>query len=141
VIQTTIKTALYGTVEGYAFDETHVIYIIREGDTVFYIGQSQEPLLRLEQHLTAGFIGQLMRDFWPLSAHWQVDLLTFADGAQILDTTGMDPKQSTDRMIVERALIQHYKPCCNIANNPTPSCLPERYRKDELEIGLTDDLY
>jgi hypothetical protein len=30
MLQTTIKTALFGTVEGYALDDGHVIYIIKE---------------------------------------------------------------------------------------------------------------
>jgi hypothetical protein len=56
-----IKEALIGNVEGCTDD--HVLYIIREDTTVFYVGHSVDPLTRLEQHYPVDCIGELIWTF------------------------------------------------------------------------------
>jgi hypothetical protein len=64
------------------------IYVVREGDIVFYVGQSHDPVDRLLQHLShpeASFqqlpsaLGQLILDNRPGSLAWEIDLMTMAD--------------------------------------------------------------
>src|SRR5712664_3488368 len=120
MLQTTIKTALYGEVEGYTLDNLYALYIVRDDSVVLYVGHSVDPLTRLERHIGVDFIGELIRAYAPTSLGWQFEMLTFADCAQFLDITDLRYTNGAHREQVERSLIAHYRPCCNKANNPHP---------------------
>ncbi len=50
MIITTVKAALDFQVEGYSTNglhERYPLYLVRDGDVIFYIGQSGSPLNRL----------------------------------------------------------------------------------------------
>src|SRR5260370_42576383 len=55
MITTTVRRALGHNVDGYTDSRGlltgHKLYLIRDGDIGFYIGQSAQPLIRLQEHM------------------------------------------------------------------------------------------
>lgn len=119
-------------------DEPFCIYVIREDTTVFYVGRSNSPLDRLQQHfdtstLTRGsgsLLGPFYKRYKDMAASWHIDLYTLEDCEHLLARKlirGGSP-------YAERYMIQHFHPCINGTNNPDPSTLPERYQKRKLNL-------
>ena len=100
------------------------LYLIRDEQVVFYVGQSQCAFERVWEHLRGGvhghaIVGRFVLVNWPKSAKFTVMLMSsraprFAPVSWDLDTA-------------ERALIEQYAPCFNIALNRQPAPLPEAY--------------
>jgi hypothetical protein len=67
----------------------HFLYLYRDGEIVFYVGRSIDPIERLEQHLgTLGgnsffkdrdLPGNVIRKNYPESLNWLIDLFTLKD--------------------------------------------------------------
>ena len=154
MIQTTILAMLQRRVKGY---EGHYLYIVREGETIFYIGQSLTPVSRMLEHVYGSrghgpsHLGDFIRLFAEYADNWQVELLTLDDCKPYIDQYGTFCRGEEDAEkywelshthnglrdkywqqyainSAEGALIQHYRPCINIAGNPNPSPLPELYQ-------------
>jgi len=53
VKQTTIQEVLDGHIDA----PDHRLYVVRDGATVFYVGQSARPIERIQAHLGLGFFG------------------------------------------------------------------------------------
>jgi hypothetical protein len=109
------------------------IYVIRDGDVIFYIGKSIDIPARLGEHLGiygrrgASYpdrIGYLILDNMPESKRWQVDLMTVAAVAEKLDPAG---RWRWDVDFAERDMIKALRPCVNVMHNSNGSALPERY--------------
>lgn len=106
------------------------IYFYREGETIFYIGQSVQPFERLRQHLGRGLlspgpdaIGNLILDNRPASLSWTVQITPLSE---IHAAQASHVKVSITRL--ERALIEHFKPCINNMGNKHATPLPAKYR-------------
>ena len=98
------------------------LYLIREGDVVFYVGQSACAFRRVWQHILAGphghsLVGRFVIVNWPRSAAWTVELLR-SDSPRFQET-------GFDRDLAEQLLIEAYTPCLNIALNRQAVPLPE----------------
>jgi hypothetical protein len=120
------------------------IYCYRDGDTIFYIGRSDQPLERLEQHLGAGSflpipdpIGTFILDHHPLSLDWTVEIYTVRE---------LDPEQFKDIVTITRddadwiegQMIFKYGPCFNGTGNKNRKHLPEQYQiKGIANAGVT----
>jgi hypothetical protein len=77
--------------------DDHYLYIVRDGETVFYVGRSLDPVSRLHEHICGGrrdvsYLGQLIRRcareanlFAAPALEWQVELLTLADCKPYID--------------------------------------------------------
>ena len=110
--------------------ETYHVYVIREGDTVFYVGQSKNTKTRLHGHL--GYderfdqtpTGRFILKCAPQSDSWLFEQYTLDECRDLaLGYCGTIPwfwgvnwRWLRERYIVdkaEEALIQHYRPCFN----------------------------
>ena len=101
------------------------LYLFRDEEMVFYVGQSHIAFVRVWEHLVQGFkgrsvIGRFILSNWPSSMNFTIELLSskadrFAALGHNLDTA-------------ERHLIETLAPSFNAALNNHPALLPEHYR-------------
>jgi len=100
------------------------LYLIRDDQVVFYVGQSQCAFNRVWEHIHGGIhghavVGRFILVNWPKSSKFSVELLSchadrFAHVAYNLDAS-------------EQSLIEQYTPCFNVSLNSQPAPLPDRY--------------
>ena len=100
------------------------LYVFRDGDVVFYAGQSYCAFDRVWEHLRGGYKGQSVVGLfvvcnWPRSIRFTVQLLCSR-------ATRFDCVQN-DLSAAERYLIEQLSPCFNETLNRTPTPLPEEY--------------
>jgi hypothetical protein len=97
------------------------LYIIRDGEVAFYVGQSQSAFGRVWQHIHDGpkarsLVGRFLLCNWPRSMRFTVTLLS-----------SRSPRFAAvnhDLCAAERSLIEELTPCFNDALNRTPSAIP-----------------
>ena len=100
------------------------LYLFRDEDVVFYVGQSGLAFGRVWEHLRQGFrgrslVGRFIWCNWPRSLNYQIELLSSrAPRFAVLNY---------DLNAAEADLIQHWSPCFNEALNRQPKPLPTRY--------------
>lgn len=104
--------------------QTYNLYIFRDGDVVFYIGQSYQAFERVWQHIRdahkgRSVIGRFLLRNWPSSLHYTIDLLS----AQAQRFACVN----NDLTAAETALIVQYAPCFNRTMNLRPTPLPAGY--------------
>lgn len=107
------------------------LYVVRDGDVVFYVGQSQNVINRLWDHLGEGCwarvqgksnLGRLIKFNLPASRVWQIELLTVEDCQDYGETYG-------DVSRAEQLLIDYHSPYLNVKGNRASSgLLPECYK-------------
>ena len=142
--QQTIKEAISD--ESKFQEADYRLYLIRDGETVFYIGQSQNTHNRLLSHLGLygrsgpSSIGQFIREHVPQSNSWVFEQYTLKECEPFIlayrATNASGHMQAFYRTYghrynvddAEEALIKHYRPCFNAAMNPDPMPLPKRYQ-------------
>jgi hypothetical protein len=123
-IATTVKEFLITEqrcpVEWRPFD----LYLFRDDEVVFYVGQSQVAFDRVWRHLLDGFkgrsaVGRFILCNWPVSMKFTIELLT----------SRASPFDPVDHNLnsAEHLLIEQFAPCFNIALNGQPTPLPARY--------------
>jgi hypothetical protein len=126
----------------------HLLYLYKDEEVIFYVGQSINPLARLRQHL--GYdrpylpdqIGSVIRENFPASFQWQIELYTLEDCLEIVHTASPasfafyqallhQPEHQKYLMsLAEVAMIDYYRPILNDQfNNRNTATLPERYIK------------
>jgi hypothetical protein len=101
------------------------LYLFRDQEVVFYVGQSHLAFARVWEHLLSGFkghsiVGRFVWNNWPVSMKFNIEL--FSSQAEQFNSLGNDLNAA------ERALIQQYAPCFNISLNQQPTPLPAAYR-------------
>jgi hypothetical protein len=106
------------------------LYVFRDDEVAFYVGQSYVAFDRVWEHLRNGFkgrsvIGRFILCNWPVSLRFTIELLSskssrFERVGNTLDAA-------------ERDLIQYWSPCFNVAWNSQPVPLPSRYRSPEVK--------
>jgi len=119
------------------------IYIVRDGETVFYIGKSSRGIsARLEQHIEGySRLGNLIANNWPGSGAWQVELVDQADCLPAIRAAipgyARDSSESTLAIdTAEKALIRLMRPYLNATHNESEYPLPARYvTTEQLEKG------
>ena len=100
------------------------LYLIRDDEVVFYVGQSHLAYDRVWQHITDGYkarsvVGRFVLCNWPSSMRFTIELWSSqADRFARVDH---------DLNAAERSLIEQYTPCFNEALNRRPTPLPDRY--------------
>lgn len=100
------------------------LYLLRDDACVFYVGQSESAFARVWEHVRGGFkgrseVGRFILCNWPASMRFTVELRdSRSDEFAALNH---------DRSAAERALIEHFAPCLNVALNHTPNPLPACY--------------
>ncbi len=100
------------------------LYLFRDDQVVFYVGQSYLAFDRVWSHIRDGFkwrsdVGRFILCNWPASMKFTVELWSsqherFAGLGHDLDAA-------------ERALIEQCAPCFNTALNARPTPLPGKY--------------
>ncbi len=93
MIKATIGELLDGALDKQANVSDSIVYIVREGDLVFYIGESANVIERLWSHLGQGSfgwagdseLGRLIKDNLPAARDWQVELLTIEDCVSVIE--------------------------------------------------------
>lgn len=100
------------------------LYLLRDEQTVFYVGQSQSAFARVWTHFYAGFkarsvMGRFIVCNWPVSMRFTIELMQ-----------ARHPRfaaHNHDLNQAEQALIAEYRPCLNTTHNPNPLPLPAGY--------------
>lgn len=100
------------------------LYLFRDDEVVFYVGQSHLAYDRVWQHVTDGYkarsiVGRFILCNWPGSMRFTIELWS----SQADRFAGVDH----DLNAAERSLIEQYAPCFNEALNRRPTPLPDRY--------------
>ena len=97
------------------------LYLFRDEQVVFYVGQSQLAYRRVWDHLLGGFhghsmIGRFMWANWPVSMQFTIQLMS--SQAQEFLSMGCD-LNAADRQLIER-----WSPCFNVSLNREPTSIP-----------------
>lgn len=142
MIKATVDDLLDGTLDEMGMESLgHNIYIVRDGDTVFYVGQSGDPIDRLLTHLGRGTrswcagpssLGQLIVSNLPESGGWQIELMILGDCEPYINTVWPWMKRFSIRGddwegLAEKAMIRTLHPCLNTTHNENPIPLPKHY--------------
>jgi len=116
-------------------DPDGVIYVIRDGETIFYVGMTRRGIAyRLSQHLEhiGSFFGSHVGEFiaynHPESDAWQVEAWDREDCAAFIVPRRPEWGDRWDYEDVERRLIVELRPYLNRQHNVNPSPLPSQYR-------------
>lgn len=114
------------------------IYVVRDGDEVFYVGKSDDDCFaRLRTHLGYEFRGQrsfstlgnLITRNLPGSRQWAVELYTNEQTKKIIPKALYDEFIGWPTDYAERAMIQTLKPYLNVSlNSRNRREMPDRYR-------------
>jgi len=100
------------------------LYLFRDEEIVFYVGQSYVAFDRVWEHICNGFrwrstVGRFILCNWPVSLKFTIELIN-----------SRSPRFASlnhDLNAAEQALIRQYSPCFNETLNSTPTPLPARY--------------
>jgi hypothetical protein len=100
------------------------LYLFRDEEVVFYVGQSHFAFARVWEHLLGGFkghsiVGRFVWSNWPVSMKFNIELLS--SQSEQFNSLGNDLNAA------ERALIEQYAPCFNLSLNRQPTPLPSAY--------------
>lgn len=100
------------------------LYLFRDEDVVFYVGQSHFAFGRVWEHLINGFkghsiVGRFVWCNWPKSMSFTIELLS--SQSEQFGVVGNDLNAS------EQLLIQRWSPCFNISQNRQPTPVPACY--------------
>ena len=100
------------------------LYLVRDENAVFYIGQSYLAFARVWEHLLSGFkghsiVGRFIWCNWPKSMSFTIELLS--SQSEQFGVVGNELNAS------EQLLIQRWSPCFNISQNNQPTPLPDCY--------------
>jgi hypothetical protein len=100
------------------------LYIIRDEETVFYVGQSYQAFDRVWNHIRTGYrarsdVGRFLLCNWPKSLNYEIELLS-SESPEFAEV-------NNDVIRAEALLINRYKPCLNDSLNADPVELPEKY--------------
>lgn len=128
MIKTTVREIIDDSVGNYGNNTR--IYLVRDGDVVFYVGQSIDMHTRMRDHL--GMSGRsmpdrltdLVIDNLPASEQWEVYFYTLDECEQVIGKPSIFLKNVDT---YEMEMIAHYNPCLNFTLNPHRIPLPSRY--------------
>jgi hypothetical protein len=100
------------------------LYLLRDEEVVFYIGQSHQAFARVWEHLLGGFKGHSIPGRfvwcnWPASMKFMIELMS--SRAAEFESVG------NDLTAAERQLIQRWSPCFNVSQNSQPTPVPSAY--------------
>jgi hypothetical protein len=100
------------------------LYLFRDDEVTFYVGQSYVAFDRVWQHILDGFkgrsiVGRFILCNWPASMKFTIELLSSRSDCFVA--------VSHDLSAAERWLIEQHAPCFNTSLNSSPTPLPARY--------------
>lgn len=100
------------------------LYLFRDDNVAFYVGQSHLAFSRVWEHLLGGFkghsiVGRFVWCNWPKSMGFTLELLS--SRSESFGVVGNELNAA------ERLLIQRWSPCFNTSQNSQPTPVPESY--------------
>ncbi len=100
------------------------LYLFRDENVAFYLGQSHLAFARVWEHLLSGFkghsiVGRFVWCNWPRSMNFTVELLS-SRSEQFVDVRH-------ELNASEGLLIRRWSPCFNVSQNHQPTSLPDSY--------------
>jgi len=100
------------------------LYLFRDEEVAFYVGQSNLAFARVWEHLIGGFkghsiVGRFLWCNWPRSMNFVIEMLS--SKSEAFASVGNDLNAA------ERMLIQRWSPCFNLSLNSQPTPLPTAY--------------
>lgn len=100
------------------------LYLFRDENVVFYVGQSQLAFARVWEHLLGGFkghsiTGRFIWVNWPKSMNFTIELHSSQD-AQFSHL-------HHDLDAAEQWLIRQHAPCFNVVHNAAATAVPPTY--------------
>jgi hypothetical protein len=113
------------------------LYLIRDEEVVFYVGQSYLAFARVWEHLIGGFkghsiVGRFIWNNWPASMKFTIELMSSQ-----FESLGV---AAHDLNAAERALIERWSPCFNVSLNSLPASVPARYLPANAKIPVRKSL-
>lgn len=113
------------------------LYLFRDDDIVFYVGQSGLAFARVWEHLRNGFrgrspVGRFIWCNWPKSLNYQIELLS--SHARHFAALNYNLNAA------EAQLIEHWSPCFNEALNRQPTPLPNHYAAPNAQLHCSRSL-
>lgn len=107
------------------------LYLFRDEQTIFYVGQSHTAFDRVWSHLYDGWkgrslVGRFVLMNWPAALHFVVEL--HHSQAERFALVEHDLNRA------EQMLIAQYAPCFNDTHNPCPTLLPAHYNPPTLRV-------
>lgn len=107
------------------------LYLIRDGTTTFYVGQSHSAFHRVWSHIYDGWkgrslVGRFVLMNWPQALHFVIEF-------HVSRTERFSSAQH-DLSRAEQMLIAEYHPCFNEVHNPIPTPLPAGYNPPILRV-------
>lgn len=113
---------------GNNYQADHFLYVIRDGDVVFYVGISESPDDRVMSHMglrtfDQSRTGRVIMDNYPDSRVWEIDFYEpddfFPDGVP----------SYFNKQHIEGMMINHLQPCLNVMGKRYHRSLPDKYDK------------
>ena len=109
------------------------LYIIRDDQVAFYVGQSYVAFERVWNHIKNGYkgrsvIGRFILSNWPAAMKFTIEL--HCSGQARFAEVQYDLNQA------EQVLIEERKPCFNCVLNNQPAHLPECYIPPEVRVRV-----
>jgi hypothetical protein len=100
------------------------LYLFRDDQVVFYVGQSFLAFARVWEHLKSGFkghsvVGRFIWANWPVSMKFTIELMS--SRSEEFNPVG------NDLLAVEGHLIRFWSPCFNVSLNNKPTPVPACY--------------
>jgi len=113
------------------------LYLFRDEQVAFYVGQSYLAFARVWEHLRNGFkgrsvIGRFILCNWPTSLNFTIELISSKSELFSIVGNGLDA--------AERQLIQRLSPCFNESQNSQPTPLPSRYTLPNAKLRCSRSL-
>jgi hypothetical protein len=126
----------------------HPVYLVRNGEHVFYVGRSQADVIdHLRRHIGAGTwswsdpgpLAKFIRDNMPAADAWQIELLTLEECAPLVHQ--YFPHEAVVIEHAAQAVMQAERPSLNTLGNPDPKPVPLDYvYPRHLVIPYADEL-
>jgi hypothetical protein len=113
------------------------LYLFRDEEVAFYVGQSQLAFARVWEHLLGGFHGHsIMGRFvwcnWPRSMRFTIELMS--SKSEQFNAVGNDLNAA------ERSLIEQLSPCFNVSLNSQPTPVPSSYQPPNAKFRCSRSL-
>jgi len=110
----------------------HLIYVVKDGALVFYVGQSKRDVVaRFWEHMQKpSRLGQLIALNRPQSLAWTVDFYALADCRPYVSQKSLFAMQAWEHFdmdMAEQSVIAALRPVLNRDFNPNPMPLPPHY--------------
>ncbi len=107
------------------------LYLFRDEEIVFYVGQSHTAFSRVWSHLYDGWkgrslVGRFVLMNWPAALHFVIEL-------HCSQAERFAPLENNLNR-VEQMLIAQHAPCFNDLHNPTPTPLPAYYNPPTVRV-------